>query len=68
MDLRHRSLLCENNPTVPANEIWAHLVDDHDTTVSYGAVRAYVTKRKAQIPVTCLMIDKTKAAATVSRN
>jgi hypothetical protein len=40
--------MIENNPTVRASEVWAYLVDHHDTTVSYGAIRAYVTKRKAE--------------------
>jgi hypothetical protein len=31
--------MIEKNPTVPVNEVWAHLIDDHDTTASYGAVR-----------------------------
>jgi hypothetical protein len=44
----HIDAMIENNPAVRANEVWAHLVDHHDTTVSYGAIRAYVTKRKAE--------------------
>jgi hypothetical protein len=64
----HVDAMIQKNPTITVTEVWEHLVDDHDATVSYGTVRAYVTKRKAQIPTTCLMIDKTKAAAIVSRN
>jgi hypothetical protein len=44
---RHIDAMIETNPAIAATEVWEHLVDDHDTTVSYGAVRAYVTKRKA---------------------
>jgi hypothetical protein len=40
--------MIENDPAVAANEVWAHLIDNHDTTVSYGAIRAYVTKRKTE--------------------
>jgi hypothetical protein len=40
--------IIENAPAVSANEAWAHLVDNHDATASYGAIRAYVTKRKAE--------------------
>jgi hypothetical protein len=29
-----------NSALVAVNEVWEHLVDDHDTTVSYGAVAA----------------------------
>jgi hypothetical protein len=36
------------DPAVAAKEVWAHLVDDHDATASYGASRAYVAKRKAE--------------------
>jgi TniQ len=44
----HIDVMIDNNPAVPASEVWAHLVDHHDTTVSYGAIRAYVTRRKAE--------------------
>lgn len=38
--------MIQKNPAVAVNEVWEHLVDDHDATASYGAVRAYVTKRR----------------------
>jgi hypothetical protein len=44
----HIDAMIEANPTIPVKEVWEHLVDDHDATVSYGATRAYVTKRKTE--------------------
>lgn len=38
--------MIESNPTIRATDISAHLVDEHETTASYGAIRAYVTRRK----------------------
>jgi hypothetical protein len=41
--------MIENDAAAAANEVWVRLVDDHDATVSYGAIRAYITtKRKAE--------------------
>jgi hypothetical protein len=28
--------------------VWVHLIADHNTTVSYGAIRAQVTKPKTE--------------------
>jgi len=44
----HINAVIEGNPAVAVKDVWAHLVDDHDTTVSYGAIRAYVAERKAE--------------------
>jgi hypothetical protein len=45
--LRHHiDAVIGQNPTATVTAVWEHLVDDHDATVSYGAVRAYVTKRR----------------------
>lgn len=44
----HIDTMIETNPAVAVKDVWTHLVDDLDTTVSYGAIRAYVTKRKTQ--------------------
>lgn len=44
----HIDAMIQTNPTIAVKDVWIHLVDDHDTTVSYGAVRTYVTKRKAE--------------------
>jgi hypothetical protein len=45
--LRHHiDAVIGKNPTATVTAVWEHLVDDHDATVSYGAVRAYVTKRR----------------------
>ena len=40
--------MIEKNPAIAVKDVWEHLVDAHDATVSYGATRAYVTKRKAE--------------------
>jgi hypothetical protein len=45
----HIDALIQKNPTVAVNEVWEHLVDDHDATVSYGAVRAYVAKQRPEL-------------------
>jgi hypothetical protein len=42
----HIDAMIQKNPLVAVNEVWEHLFDDHDATASYGAVRAYVTKRR----------------------
>jgi hypothetical protein len=44
----HIEAMIEQDPAVAVTAVWEHLVDDHDADVSYGAVRAYVTKRKGQ--------------------
>jgi hypothetical protein len=44
----HIDAMIEKNPAVAVKDVWTHLADDHDTTVSYGAVRAYVTRHKAE--------------------
>jgi hypothetical protein len=41
--------MIQKNLAVAVKEIWEHLVDDHDATPSYGAVRAYVTKRRPEL-------------------
>jgi hypothetical protein len=48
--------MIETNPTIPATSVWTHLADEHDTTISYGAIRAYITRRK-------LNLTKPKTAA-----
>lgn len=42
----HIDTMIEANPTIPATSVWAQLLDEHDTTASYGAIRAYITRRK----------------------
>jgi len=44
----HVDAMIEKNPTIAVKDVWEHLVDDHDATVSYGATRAYVTRYKAE--------------------
>jgi hypothetical protein len=41
--------MIETNPAIPTTSVWTHLADEHDTTVSYGAIRAYITKRKLNL-------------------
>jgi hypothetical protein len=41
----HVDAMIQNNPTVTVTEVWERLVDDHDATVSYGAVRGFIAKR-----------------------
>jgi hypothetical protein len=49
-ELRHHiDAMIEKNPLVAVNEVWEHLVDDHDTTVSYGAVRGYIANRRPEL-------------------
>lgn len=42
----HIDMMIEKKPAVAVKEVWERLVDDHDATASYGAIRAYVTKRR----------------------
>lgn len=44
--------MIEKNPRIAVKDVWAHLVDDHDATASYGAVRAFVTKRRHELAPT----------------
>jgi hypothetical protein len=44
----HIDAMIQKNPAVAGNEVWEHLLDDHDATVSYGAVRAYLAKRRPE--------------------
>jgi hypothetical protein len=49
--LRHHiDAMIEKNSMVTVTEVWTCLVDDHDAAVSYGAVRAYITKRNQVSP------------------
>jgi hypothetical protein len=45
----HIDAMIEKNPAVAVKEVWEHLVDDYDATVSYGTVRAYVIKRRPEL-------------------
>lgn len=39
--------MIEADPAITAAKVWTHLVDEHDATISYGATRHYVTRRKS---------------------
>lgn len=48
----HIDALIEKNPTIAVKDIRVRLVDDHDATASYGAVRSYVSKRRPELSPT----------------
>jgi hypothetical protein len=39
--------MLEADPGTRVSRIWQHLADDHGATVTYGALRAYVTQRRS---------------------
>jgi hypothetical protein len=43
----HIDQMIEAEPAIGTASVWQRLADDHDATVAYPTLRAYVTSRRA---------------------